>query len=146
MYNQPSVSRSSTNVKKQKVPYTPKCLPRQRHVGTRIDVQLIRTRVPAPLIRRNIRFAEIGGARRRTRINDLHRDTVSYPANRAPYTTSVRHRVAFATVAGWATWARPACGWALAATLRGVDAARAFSARDIRGQVGGSGAVSTALS
>lgn len=121
------------------VTYTPKRLPRQRHVSTRIDVQLIRARVPAPLIRRNIRFAEIGGARRRTCINDLHRDTISYP-------TGVRHRVALATIARRATWAHPARGWALAVTLRGVDAARAFSARDIRGEVGGSGAVSTALS
>lgn len=115
------------------VTYTPKRLPRQRHVSARINVQLIRARVPAPLVRRDIRFAEIGGARRRTRINDLYRNTISYPANRAPYTTSVRHCVAFATVTGWATWAHPACGWALTATLRGVDAARAFSARDIRG-------------
>lgn len=128
------------------VTYTPKRLPRQRHVSTRIYVQLIRTRVPASLIRWNIRFAEIGGARCRTRINDLHRDTISYPTDRAPYTTSVRHRVAFATVARRATWAHPARGWALAATLRGVDAARAFSARDVRGEIGGSGTVSTALS
>ena len=39
--------------------YVPKLLSRQRHISTRINVQLIRTKIPTPLSRRHIRLAVI---------------------------------------------------------------------------------------
>ena len=107
--------------------YIPKRLPRQRHISTRINIQLVRTRIPTPLSRRHIGLAVICGARRRTRINDLNRNCVSYAANGGPKTTSVRHGVALATLACWAAWVRPACDRALAITKGEIDATGACS-------------------
>lgn len=125
--------------------YIPKRLPRQRHVSTRINVQLIRTGITTSLSRRHIRFAVIGWARRRTRVNDLYSNGIPYTADGAPYTTSMRDGITRATVARWAAWVRPTCHWALAIAFGEFDATGACSTRDIRGDVGRSGAICTAL-
>ena len=125
--------------------HIPKRLSRQRHISTRIYIQLIRTRIPTPLSRRHVRLAEIRGTRRRTRINDLNSNSVSYTTDRAPYTTSVRHGVAGPTIAFRAARGRQACNWTLAVTFGEIDGAGACATGDIGGDIGGSGAVSTAL-
>ena len=107
----------SPNAKEVWNTYTPKRLPRQCHISTRIDIQLIRPRIPTPLSRRHIRLAVIRRARRPTRVNDLDRNRISYAANRAPNTTSVRHGIALATIPRRAAWMRPACDGALATTI-----------------------------
>ena len=57
----------------------------------------------------------------------------------------MRYGIASATFASRTAWGVPARDRALAITLGGIDAAGACSARDIRGDVGGSGAVSAAF-
>lgn len=102
--------------------YVPERLTRQCHVSTRINVQLIRTRIATPLCRRRICLAEIRGAGRCTRIDDLNRDSVSYATDRISNAAGVRHGIAGATVALRAGRSRPACDWALAVTKSKIHA------------------------
>ena len=127
MYHQPICLLTLHSLQILMTTYIPKRLPRQCLISIHIDVQLIRALVSAPLSRRHVRLAVIRRACRRTRVDDLNRNSISYSANRAPYTTSVRDGIASATLACRATRVCPACDWGLPVALRGINAAGACS-------------------
>ncbi len=93
-------------------------------MSTLINIQMIHAPRPTPLLRTDVRLAEIPRVRARAAVNNLHDDTLARASRlRAFHAARVGHLVASATVAGGAARRGVGVDGGLAVALRRVDGA-----------------------
>ena len=120
--------------------YPGKPPPRQRFICALINIQPISS--PAPLIRRNIGLTVVERTLRRAAVDDLHDDTVTYPANSgAVVTACVGDTVAETAVGGWTARTDIVGARRLAGALIRVDAGETGAAGYGLGGCTSSGAI-----